>query len=126
MKRIVFTEKAPRPIGPYSQAVEAGGLLFVAGQIPINPETGELVQGSIREQTKQVLENIKAIIEAAGLSLRHVVYTTVYLKDLKMFNEFNEVYSTYFPEDPPARVTVQVADLPRGALIEISVIAAHG
>lgn len=122
-KKTIFTERAPRPIGPYSQAIEANGFLFVAGQIPIDPLSGELVQGGIKEQTKRVLENIKAILEAAGLSLQNVVYVTVFLKDLKHFSEFNEVYSSYFTRDPPARVTVQVADLPRGALLEISVIA---
>ncbi|MGC8987725.1 RidA family protein [Infirmifilum sp.] len=123
-KEVIFTDKAPKPIGPYSQAVKAGGFIFVAGQIPIDPKTGELVTGGIREQTKRVFENIKAILEAVGASLEDVVYVTVYLKDLGMFKEFNEVYSYYFQKDPPSRVTVQVADLPRGALIEVSVIAA--
>jgi len=122
-KRILFTPNAPKPIGPYSQAVEAAGFVFVSGQIPIDPQTGSIVEGGIKEQTKRVLENIKAILKESGLTMEDVVYATVFLKDLRLFNEFNEVYSQYFHREPPARVTVQVADLPRGALVEISVIA---
>ncbi|PLJ76974.1 RidA family protein [Infirmifilum sp. SLHALR2] len=122
-KRILFTPNAPKPIGPYSQAVEAAGFVFVSGQIPIDPQTGSIVEGGIKEQTKRVLENIKAILEESGLTMEDVVYATVFLKDIRLFNEFNEVYSQYFQREPPARVTVQVADLPRGALVEISVIA---
>lgn len=122
-KKVVFTHRAPKPIGPYSQAVKAGDFVFVSGQIPIDPVTGELVQGDIKEQTKRVLENIKAVLEAAGLTMKDVVYVQVFLRDLKLFNEFNEVYAAYFPEEPPARVTVQAAELPRGALLEISVVA---
>jgi len=122
-KRILFTPNAPKPIGPYSQAVEAAGFVFVSGQIPIDPQTGNIVEGGIKEQTKRVLENIKAILEESGLTMEDVVYATVFLKDIRLFNEFNEVYSQYFHREPPARVTVQVADLPRGALVEISVIA---
>ncbi len=125
-KKIIFTPRAPKPIGPYSQAVEAGGFVFVSGQIPLNPQTGEVVEGGIREQTKQVLENIKAILEASGLAMENVVYVLVFLRDLKLFSEFNEVYSQYFSKDPPARVTVQAADLPRGVLVEVSVIAYKG
>ncbi|MCC6039497.1 MAG: RidA family protein [Thermofilum sp.] len=122
MREEIFTEKAPRPIGPYSQAVAAGPFIFVSGQIPIDPDTGQVVPGGIREQTKRVLENIKAILEAAGSTLDDVVYAIVYLKDLSLFGEFNEVYSSYFSRTKPARVTVQ-AEIPRGALVEISVIA---
>ncbi|MEM1599015.1 MAG: RidA family protein [Pyrobaculum sp.] len=126
MKEVVFTEAAPKPIGPYSQAVRVGNLLFVAGQIPADPKTGEVVRGGIREQTRQVLENIKAVLEAAGYTLDDVAMTFVFLADLNMFNEFNQVYSEYFREKPPARVTVQAARLPRDVLVEIAVIAARG
>ncbi|ADN50362.1 RidA family protein [Vulcanisaeta distributa] len=119
----VFTEKAPKPIGPYSQAVNVGNFLFVSGQIPIDPSTGQLVKGGIKEQTERVLENIKAILEAAGYSLSNVAWVFVALKDLSKFSEFNEVYSRYFRENPPARITVEVSNLPGGALVEISVIA---
>ncbi|WP_054853451.1 RidA family protein [Vulcanisaeta distributa] len=119
----VFTEKAPKPIGPYSQAVQVGNFLFVSGQIPIDPSTGQLVKGGIKEQTERVLENIKAILEAAGYSLSNVAWVFVALKDLSKFSEFNEVYSRYFRESPPARITVEVSNLPSGALVEISVIA---
>lgn len=121
-KVIVFTENAPKPIGPYSQAVVAGPFIFVSGQIPIDPATGQIVPGGIREQTQRVLENIKAILEAAGSSLDKVVYVLAYLKDLTLFGEFNEIYAKYFSEVKPARVTVQ-AEIPRGALVEISVVA---
>ncbi len=107
----VFTEKAPKPIGPYSQAVNVGNFLFVSGQIPIDPFTGQLVKGGIKEQTERVLENIKAILEAAGYSLSNVAWVFVALKDLSKFSEFNEVYSRYFRENPPARITVEVSNL---------------
>ncbi|MGC8544069.1 MAG: RidA family protein [Vulcanisaeta sp.] len=119
----IFTDKAPKPIGPYSQAVKVGNTLFVSGQIPIDPATGQLVKGGVREQAERVLENIKAILEAAGFSLNDVTWVFVALKDLSKFSEFNEVYSRYFRENPPARMTVEVSNLPGGALIEISVIA---
>jgi 2-iminobutanoate/2-iminopropanoate deaminase len=125
-KAVIFTEKAPKPIGPYSQAVRVGDMVFVSGQIPIDPATGKLVEGGIREQTRRVLENIKAILESAGLSLSNVTWVFVALKDLSKFSEFNEVYSEYFRESPPARITVEVSNLPGGALIEISVIAIKG
>jgi len=123
MVEVVFTDKAPRPVGPYSQAVIAGDFVFLAGQIPLDPETGELVGGGIREQTKRVLDNIKAVLEAAGCSLRDVVSVTAYLRDLSHFNEFNEVYSEYFSENKPARTTVQVSALPRNSLVEVAVVA---
>jgi len=119
----IFTDKAPKPIGPYSQAVKVGNTLFVSGQIPIDPATGQLVKGGVREQAERVLENIKAVLEAAGFSLNDVTWVFVALKDLSKFSEFNEVYSRYFRENPPARMTVEVNNLPGGALIEISVIA---
>lgn len=123
MVEYVFTERAPKPIGPYSQAVVAGDFVFLAGQIPIDPETGELVSGGIREQTRRVLENIKAVLEEAGCSLKDVVNVTAFLKDLSHFDEFNEVYSEYFGEAKPARATVQVARLPKDALVELVVVA---
>ena len=107
-KKVVYTDKAPKPIGPYSQAIIAGNFVFVAGQIPIDPETGEIVQGGIEEQTRRVLENIKAILEAAGSSLDKVVRVQVFLADLRLFKKFNKVYAEYFKENPPARVTVEV------------------
>ncbi len=123
--RQVYTENAPKPIGPYSQGIEAAGLLFISGQIPLDPATGELVSGGIREQTQRVMENIEAILKAAGMDLSNVVYVTVFLKNLGMFNDFNEVYAKYFNNNKPARTTVEVNNLPRGALIEITAIAAR-
>ncbi|MDK6029526.1 RidA family protein [Ignisphaera sp. 4213-co] len=122
-KEIVFTEKAPKPIGPYSQAVKVGQWLFVSGQIALDPATGDLIVGGIEEQTTRVFENIKAILEAAGYTLDDIVKVTVYLTDLSDFPKFNEVYSRYFKSNPPARTTVQVSALPRGAKIEVDVIA---
>ncbi|MDT7868646.1 MAG: RidA family protein [Thermoproteus sp.] len=123
MREVVYTKAAPEPIGPYSQAVKAGNLLFVSGQIPLDPKTGDVVKGGIREQTRQVLENIKAVLEAAGYGLSDVAMAFVFLADLSLFGQFNEVYAEYFREKPPARVTVQAAGLPRGVLVEIAVIA---
>lgn len=122
-KEIVFTEQAPRAIGPYSQAVKAGGFVFVSGQIALDPATGQLVLGDVRLQTRRVLENLRAILEAAGSSLDKVVRTTVYLKDLNDFNAMNEEYTLFFRDARPARATVQVAKLPRDALVEIDAIA---
>ena len=120
MKRVIATLKAPAAIGPYSQGVAASGdFLFTAGQIPIVPSTGELVQGGIRAQTAQALDNLQAILEAGGSSLEGVVKTTVYLIDLGDFAAMNEVYAGYFKNDPPARSTVQVSRLPRDVRIEI-------
>ncbi|MCG2907669.1 MAG: RidA family protein [Sulfolobales archaeon] len=123
MKEVVFTEKAPRPIGPYSQAIKLGNLLFVSGQIPIDPATNEVAKGGIKEQTERVLENVRAILEAANMTLDDVVMAFVYLSDMADFPQFNEVYSRYFKERPPARVTVAVKSLPRDVKVEIAVIA---
>lgn len=122
-KRIVMTEEAPQAIGPYSQAVVGGGFVFAAGQLALDPHTGQLVPGDVRIQTKRVMENIKAILESAGSSLANVVKTTVFLRDLNDFGVMNEVYGSYFQEDPPARSTVQVAKLPRDGAVEIEVVA---
>lgn len=126
MKQIVATERAPRAIGPYSQAVIWQGLVFVSGQIPLDPLTGEMVEGDIAAQTERVLENLRAILEACGSSLDRVVKTTVYLADLNDFPQMNEVYARYFPSAPPARATVEVSRLPRGARVEIEAIAETG
>jgi 2-iminobutanoate/2-iminopropanoate deaminase len=126
MKQIVATEAAPRAIGPYSQAVISRGLVFVSGQIPLDPAKGQMVAGDIAAQTERVLENLRAILEASGSSLDRVIKTTVYLADLEDFPKVNEVYARYFPSAPPARATVQVARLPRDARIEIEAIAEVG
>ena len=123
MKRIIATEKAPRAIGPYSQAVAHNGLLYLSGQIALDPATGQLIEGDVAAQTERVLENLKAVLEAAGSSLGRVLKTTVYLKDLGEFARMNEVYGRYFPENPPARATVEVARLPRDARVEIEAVA---
>jgi len=121
-RKVIITEKAPKAIGPYSQAIKSGNILFISGQIPINPTTSEIT-GDIKVQTRQVLENIKSILLAAGVSPFNIVKTTVFLKNLEDFNAMNEVYREYFPNDAPARSTVEVARIPRGALIEIEAIA---
>ena len=123
MKEIIATERAPRAIGPYSQAVRSGNFLFASGQIPIDPATGEFVAGGITEQTEQVMRNVSAILEAAGAGLQQVVKTTVFLADMDDFTPMNEVYGRYFGENPPARATVQAARLPRDARVEIEAIA---
>lgn len=122
-KQIVSTPKAPGAIGPYSQAVVAGTFVFTAGQIGIDPASGSLVDGGITEQTRQVLENVKAILEASGSGLTDVVKTTVYLKDMAEFGAMNEVYRQFFPDSPPARSTVEVARLPRDVRVEIEAVA---
>lgn len=122
-RRAVRTDRAPRAIGPYSQAVVANGLVFCAGQIGADPATGEMVAGGVREQAEQVLRNLAAVLEAAGSDADHVVKTTVFLADMNDFAAMNEVYARHFKTDPPARSTVQAARLPRGALIEIEAIA---
>jgi 2-iminobutanoate/2-iminopropanoate deaminase len=123
-KKHVSTSLAPKPIGPYSQGVIAGGLLFVSGQIPIDPATNELVGGDIEAQTEQVLKNLLAILKEASLGPENVVKTTVFLSDLTDFPKMNEVYTKYFGKEPPARSTVQAAGLPRGVKVEIDLVAA--
>ena len=123
MKDIVLTDKGPKPIGPYSQAVKSNGFLFASGQVSLDPRSNEFVPGDIRQQTERVMENIKVILEAGGVHLNHVVKTTVFLKDMNDFAAMNEVYGKYFAAAPPARSTVQVARLPKDALVEIEVIA---
>ena len=123
MKKIIKTEKAPKAIGPYSQAVEANGILFISGQIPIDPATGKFVEGGIREQTEQVLKNIGAILEEAGYTYQNVIKSTCLLSDMANFATMNEIYGRYYTENPPARAAFAVAGLPMGALIEIETIA---
>ena len=122
-KKVIQTDKAPKAIGPYSQAIQAGNLLFLSGQIPLDPKTGELTGDDICQQTQQVLENIKGLLESQGLGMRDVVKVTIFLKDMGNFNQMNEIYSTHFSSFPPARSTVEVAKLPRNAEIEIEAIA---
>ena len=124
MKKVIHTDNAPKAIGPYSQAIEAGGMLFVSGQIPINPQTGELSNGTIQEQTKLVMDNIGAILKAAGLGYENIVKTTCLLADISDFAEMNKVYAEYFTTNPPARSAFAVKDLPKGARLEIEVTAA--
>ena len=124
MKDIIATDQAPRAIGPYSQAVRAGNLIFASGQIPIDPATGSFVGGGITEQTEQVMRNLSAVFEAAGVGLNQVVKTTVFLADMDDFTAMNDVYGRYFSENPPARATVQAGRLPRDARVEIEAIAA--
>ncbi len=119
MKDIISTPHAPAAIGPYSQAVKAGHFLFVSGQLPIDPETGKLVDGDIGKQTEQVMNNLRAICESAGASLANVVKTTLFLRDLGQFKTVNEAYGRYFTKNPPARATVEVSALPLGAALEI-------
>lgn len=123
MKKIIHTKKAPQAVGPYSQATEQRGMLFVSGQIPIIPETGKLAEGGIKEQTQQVLKNIDAVLQAAGYSSLDVVKCTCLLKDMDHFQEMNEIYAGYFKLEPPARAAYQVVKLPLDVLIEIEAIA---
>jgi 2-iminobutanoate/2-iminopropanoate deaminase len=123
MKDIVLTDRGPKPIGPYSQAIKSNGFVFVSGQIALDPKTGEFSAPDIKLQTEKVFENLKGILEASGASLNHVVKATVYLKDMNDFAAMNEVYARFFTAAPPARSTVQVARLPKDALVEIDVIA---
>ena len=123
MTTAVATAKAPKAIGPYSQAIQANGMVYLSGQIALDPATGQVVGGGITAETTRVLENVKAVLEACGSSLSHVVKTTVYLKDMGDFAKMNEVYAGYFPETPPARSTVEVARLPRDVRVEIDAIA---
>ncbi len=122
-KQIINTEKAPAPIGPYNQSVKAGSLLFISGQIPINPSTGEIVSGGIKAATHQSMQNLEAILSEANLTFEHVVKTTIFLSDMSLFAEANEVYGSYFKGDYPARETVAVKGLPKGVDVEISMIA---
>ncbi len=126
MKKIISSAAAPKAIGPYSQAVVINGMAYLSGQIPLDPATSQLIEGGIEQQTERVLENLKAVLEAAGASLGSVVKTTVFLKDMAEFPKMNEVYSRYFPENPPARSTVQAAKLPRDVNVEIDCIAVVG
>jgi 2-iminobutanoate/2-iminopropanoate deaminase len=123
LRERIQTNNAPQAIGPYSQAIKADGFVFISGQIPIEPLTGEFVAGGITEQTEQVLKNLAAVLEAAGSSLEQVVKTTVFLADMKEFSAMNEVYARFFPAPAPARATVAVAGLPRDARVEIEVVA---
>jgi 2-iminobutanoate/2-iminopropanoate deaminase len=123
MKEIISTLNAPKAIGPYSQAVRVNGMVFLSGQIPLDPGSGEVMTGGIQAQTERVLENIKGVLEAAGLTLSDVVKTTVFLKNMAEFGQMNEVYARYFTADSPARSTVEVARLPRDVQVEIEVIA---
>jgi 2-iminobutanoate/2-iminopropanoate deaminase len=125
-KKIITSDHAPQAIGPYSQAVEAGGFVFVSGQIPLDPKTGQVFQGDIRAQTKLVLENAKAILLAAGCTMSGVVRSTVYLKSMNDFAAVNEVYGSYFPVSPPARATVEVSRLPKDVAVEVDLIAWKG
>jgi 2-iminobutanoate/2-iminopropanoate deaminase len=126
MKKIISTDQAPKAIGPYSQAVVINGFAFLSGQIPIDPGTNQLIEGDVVAQTVRVLENIKIVLEACGSSLGQVVKTTVFVKDLGEFSTINETYSRYFPENPPARSTVEAARLPRDVRVEIDCIAVVG
>jgi 2-iminobutanoate/2-iminopropanoate deaminase len=126
MKKIIQTDAAPQAIGPYSQAVEAKGFVFVSGQIPLDPKTGAVVAGDIKEQTKRVMENGKAILAAAGCGMAQVVRTTIYLKSIGDFAAVNEVYGSYFPSDPPARATLEVSRLPKDVAVEVDFIAVKG
>jgi len=123
MKTVISTAEAPTAVGPYSQAIAAGALVFCSGQIPLGPSSGVLIEGDISSQTKRVLENLAAVLRAHGLTMEHVVKTTVFMTDLANFGEMNTVYAQYFPSDPPARSTIQVAALPKGANVEIEAIA---
>lgn len=125
MKNVIFTEKAPAAIGPYSQAIEVNGIIFISGQIPVDPATGEFAPGGIAEQTAQSFKNIKAILAEAGLTTANIVKTTVFLADMSLFGEMNAVYAQNFDGDFPARSAVAVKALPKGALVEIECIAAR-
>jgi 2-iminobutanoate/2-iminopropanoate deaminase len=123
MKRIINTQNAPAAIGPYSQAVEVNGTLYISGQVPLNPQTGKVAEGGITEQTEQVMKNIGAILQAAGYNYSDVVKSTCFLSDMANFQAMNKVYGTYYPENPPARAAFAVKELPLGVLVEIESIA---
>jgi 2-iminobutanoate/2-iminopropanoate deaminase len=122
VKEVISTEKGPKAIGPYSQAIKASGLIYTAGQIPFDPSSGKLIEGDVAQQTVRVMENLKAIVEASGSSLEKTVKATVYLKDMNDFAAMNEIYGRYFPKNPPARSTVEVSRLPRDVRVEIDLI----
>jgi 2-iminobutanoate/2-iminopropanoate deaminase len=122
-KKVLHTDSAPKAIGPYSQGIEANGFVFLSGQIALNPTTGEMMQGSLEIETRQVMANIKAVLESRGLTFANVVKSSIFLLDMNDFAEVNKIYGEYFPTEPPARETVQVARLPKDARVEISVIA---
>lgn len=126
MREIVTSPRAPKPAGPYSPGVRANGMVFLSGQIGIDPQTGKLVEGGIQAETARVLENLKTVLEGAGLTLDDVVKTTVFLKDLGDFGQMNEIYAKYFGANPPARSTIQVARMPRDCSIEVEAIAVSG
>ena len=126
MKKIISTPDAPAAVGPYSQAVRAGSTIYCAGQIPLDPKSGQIVSGGIDAQTRRVMENITAVLKAEGLTFDNIVKTTIFLMDLGDFQTVNEIYGSYFKSQPPARSTVQVAGLPKGARVEIEVIAVAG
>jgi 2-iminobutanoate/2-iminopropanoate deaminase len=123
MKKVIHTEKAPKAVGPYSQAIQSGNTLFISGQIPMDPATGKIVEGGIKEQTEQVLKNIGAILEEAGFAYDDVVKSTCLLSDMDNFAAMNEVYASYYPNDPPARAAYGVVKLPLGVMVEIETIA---
>ena len=123
MRDVILTDRGPKPIGPYSQAIRTNGFLYVSGQVALDPKTGEMAGADIRQQTERALENVKGILEAAGSNLHHVVKTTVFLKDMNDFAAMNEVYAKHFTSTAPARSTVEVSRLPKDALVEIEVIA---
>ncbi|QLG46667.1 RidA family protein [Costertonia aggregata] len=126
MKKIITTKKAPAPIGPYNQAVLSGNTLYISGQIPMNPGTGNLIEGDIKAETKQSMENLKAILNEAGMTFENVVKASIFVKDMHQFNAINEVYASYFNTDTaPARETVEVANLPKFVNVEISMIAVN-
>jgi 2-iminobutanoate/2-iminopropanoate deaminase len=126
MKKIILTKDAPAPIGPYSQAIDTGSLVFCSGQIAINPASGEVLTGEVAAQTEQVMKNIAAVLKAADLQFSNVVKTTIFLTDMGDFSKVNEIYARYFPSNPPARSTIAVAGLPKGVQVEVEVLAVRG
>ena len=125
-KTALLTSKAPQPIGPYSQAIQVGNLIFCSGQIALDPQTGQLVAGGVQDHARRVLENLKAVLEAGGAKLEHVVKTTIFLKSMGDFALVNEIYASYFGKTAPARTTVEVSELPKGSLVEIEAVAHLG
>ena len=122
-KKIIKTHKAPQAIGPYSQAVKSGNFIFASGQIPLDPVSGDMTENDIKKQTERVMENIKGLLESESLTMANIIKTTCFLTDMANFAAFNEVYATYFPENPPARSTVAIKSLPKDALVEVEIIA---